>query len=391
MKLASVSLTFALRFLALSATYGFAEIPETVHPDFDLREIKLPARYKTMGLAFLKDGTLALGTSETIGMGEVPEADAANKVFLIKGVSADSQPALITEVANGWKQIAGVTVAENRLFVSDRDGFYEIPELAAPANPGLNRRQVMKWPDENHWNYGPYWHQWAFTPLYQNGCFYAPYSGSISSGGWSNVDPTSKFSGAFLKWDFNGQLEAYAGGLRSPNGANTDPVTGEIFATDNQGSWLPSSTFLRIRPGRFYGHRQSTPDLDTAGHVLGTHQANFAESLEYDRPVAWLPHGTVRSSPSQPVALTQGRFAGDWIIGDVNNPGMVRVSLDRVGEAINGGVFWFSKGTGDAAIHRLVRAPNGNILIGTLTRIGGNWPGGDKSPMFQLSAKAEPA
>ncbi|MEO7958837.1 MAG: hypothetical protein ABIW76_19325, partial [Fibrobacteria bacterium] len=42
-------------------------------------------------------------------------------------------------------------------------------------------------------------------------------------------------------------------------------------------------------------------------------------------------------------------------------------------------------------IHRLVRAPNGNILIGTLTRIGGNWPGGDKSPMFQLSAKAEPA
>jgi hypothetical protein len=381
----------ALRLLLLPPAPGFAQIPEAVHPDFDLREIKLPTRYKTMGLDFFKDGTLVLGTSEVIGGGEVPIADAANKVFLIKGISTDSQPALIKEVASGWKQIAGVTVAGNRLFVSDRDGFYEIPELSAPAEPGLNRRQVMKWPDENRWNNGPYWHQWAFTPMHQDGFFYAPYSGSIAPGGWSNVDPTSKFSGAFLKWDSTGKLEAYAGGLRSPNGANADPFTGEFFATDNQGSWVPASTFLRIRPGRFYGHRQSSPDLDSAGNVLGTNEANFAEGLEYDRPVAWLPHGWVRSSPSQPVALTQGRFAGDWILGDVNHAGLVRISLDRVGEAINGAVFWFSEGTGTAAIHRMARGPDGSIVIGTLTHIGGNWPGGDKSPMFRLSAKPEPA
>ena len=379
---------FSASVLMLGA--ACAEIPDAVHPDFDLKELRMPAYYKTMGLAFLKDGTMVLATTETIGGGEVPDADPLHKVFLIKGASTDTLPAFIKEISNTWKQLSGVTVAEDRVFVSDRDGFYEIPDLANPADLVANRRAVAKWPNENHWNNGPYWHQWAFTPQYLNGAFYAPYSGSIAPGGRSNVDPTSPLSGAFLKWDFTGKLEAFAGGLRSPNGAALDPGTGEIFGTDNQGSWLPSSTFMRIRQGRFYGHRQTLADLDADGNLVGNHPANFAESLPYEPPVAWLPHGTVRSSPSQPVMLTQGRFAGDWLIGDVNNPGLVRVALDKVGDGYNGGGFWFSKGTSNGAINRMARAPDGSIIIGTITRIGGNWPGGDKSPMFKLTAK-EPA
>jgi hypothetical protein len=380
-------------FLALTWACAFvsAEIADSVHPDFELREVRMPATYKTMGMAFLKDGTLVLATTDAIGGGEVPVPDPKHKIYLVRGASTDSLPGLVREISNGWEQIAGIAVVDDRIYVSDRDGFYEILDNDTPADPADNRRQILKWPNENHWNNGLYWHQWAFTPLFRNGYFYAPYSGSIRPGGWSNVDATSQFSGAFLKWDLSGKLEAYAGGLRSPNGANLDPATGEIFATDNQGSWLPSSTFMRIREGRFYGHRQSTPDVDTAGNLLGTHPPNFAESLPYERPVAWLPHGTVRSSPSQPVVLTQGRFAGDWLMGDVNNPGLVRVALDKVGDACNGAVFWFSKGTGTAAINRMVLGPDGGILIGTLTRIGGNWPGGEKCPLFKLKALEKPA
>jgi hypothetical protein len=376
--------------LALALSVASADIPDAMHPDFELRELKMPAQYKTMGLAFLKDGTLVLATTETVGGGEVPEPDPAHQILLVRGASPDSLPK-IKEISNYWNQIAGIAVVEDRLFVSDREGFFEVPDLAAPLDPAANRRVVVRWPNEGHWYKGPFWHQWAFTPLYLNGSFYAPFSGSINPGGWSNVDPTSHMSGAFLKWEMEGNLTAYAGGLRSPNGANADPATGEIFVTDNQGSWLPASTFLRIRKDRFYGHRQSTPELDTAGNVVSIHPANFAESLPYDPPVAWLPHGTVRSSPSQPIAVPQGqgRFAGDWLIGDVNNPGLVRVALDRVGEACNGAVFWFGKGTANAAINRMAAAPDGSIVIGTITRIGGNWPGGDKSPMFRLKAREQ--
>ena len=377
---------------ALALSFAFADIPDAPHPDFDLREIKMPARYKTMGLGFLKDGALVLATTETIGLGEVPAANPGHQILLVRGASPDSLPT-IREISNSWNQIAGITVAQDRVFVSDREGFFEIPDLTAPANPAANRRLVVRWPDEGTWNHGPFWHQWVFTPLYLNGSFYAPFSGSINPGGWSNIDPTSSMSGALLKWEMEGNLSAYAGGLRSPNGANADPATGEIFVTDNQGSWLPASTFMRIRKDRFYGHRQSTPDLDPDGNVLGTNAANFAESLPYDPPVAWLPHGTVRSSPSQPIMVPQGQggFAGDWLIGDVNNEGLVRVALDRVGEECNGAVFRFGMGMGYAAVNRMAEAPDGSIVIGTLTRIGGNWPGGDKSPLFRLRAKDQPA
>lgn len=378
--------------LCLALSVASADNPDVIHPDFELCEAKMPAKYKTMGLAFLTDGTLVLATTETVGGGEVPAVDPGHQVFLFRGISPDSLP-VVEEISNSWNQIAGIAVAQDRVFVSDREGFFEIPELKKPALPAANRRLVVKWPDEGDWNNGPFWHQWVFTPVYRNGWFYAPFSGSIRPGGWSNVDPTSSLSGAFLKWDLQGNLSAIAGGLRSPNGANADPATGEIFVTDNQGSWLPSSTFMRIRQDRFYGHRQSTPDLDTEGNLLGTHPANFAEGLPYEPPVAWLPHGSVRSSPSQPIAIPpgQGRFSGDWLIGDVNNPGLVRVALDRVGEACNGAVFWFGNGMGAAAINRMAAAPDGSIVIGTLTRIGGNWPSGDKSPLFLLKAREEAA
>jgi hypothetical protein len=365
-----------------------ASIADTVHPDFELKEIRMPALFKTMGLAFLQDGTMVLATTEAIGSGEVPAPDPEHCVYLVRGASTDTMPLSMVDVADNWKQLAGVTVANDQVYVSDRDGFYKIANLADPGDPKANRNLIVKWPDESHWNNGPFWHQWAFTPLYWKGEFYAPFSGSIRAGGWSNVDATSSLSGAFLTWNVQGNLHAYAGGLRSPNGANVDPETGEMFVTDNQGSWEPASTFLRIRKDHFYGHRQSSPDLDTGGHVVGTHAANFAEALPYDPPVAWLPHNLVRSSPSQPVRVPKGMYAGDWLIGDVNSPGLVRVSLDRVGDAVNGAVFWFSKGTGGAAINRMAYDKQGGLVIGTLTRIGGNWPAGDKAPLFRLSPKA---
>jgi hypothetical protein len=377
-----------LRILPLLCALASAEIADTVHPDFELRAIALPAQYKTMGMGFLSDGTLALATTEAVGGGEVPEPSAEHKVLLIRGANPDSLPISLKEIANGWRQPSGLAVVDDHIYVADRDGFYALPENA-PADPSRNRALVVKWPDAGHWNFGPYWHQWCFTPLYKDGRFYAPYSGSILTGGWSNVDATSPLSGAFLQWDLEGKLSAYAGGLRSPNGAALDPATGEMFVTDNQGSWLPSSTFLRMRPDRFYGHRQTPQDFDTAGALVGTHAPNFAESLPYEPPVAWLPHGTVRSSPSQPARIPSGAYAGDWAIGDVNNPGLVRVALDRVGDVVNGAVFWFTKGMGFSAVNRIVPGPDGALWIGTITTIAGNWPSGDKRPLYRLKPKAQ--
>src|SRR5688500_13967635 len=97
---------------ALALSVAFADIPDAPHPDFELREIKMPARYKTMGLAFLKDGTLVLATTETIGGGEVPVANPGHQILLVRGASPDSLPT-IREISNTWNQIAGITVVQD--------------------------------------------------------------------------------------------------------------------------------------------------------------------------------------------------------------------------------------------------------------------------------------
>jgi hypothetical protein len=381
--------------LALGVLPACAELAVTqVHPDYTLEELNLAFKYKTTGMAFLPDGRLVLGVIETVGQGEVPAADAGDKVLIVNLQAAGGADLQVREIANTWSQISGITVAEGRIYVSDRDGFYRINNLADPGNLTGNRTLMVKWPDEDKWLPAPYgreWHQWVFTPVYHRGRFYAPYSGSIGPGGWSYCRPTSSMSGAFLTWDSTAQLKALAGGLRSPNGANLDSATGEIFVTDNQGSWLPASTFLRMRANRFYGHRQIPEYKNDAGEVVQTFPPNFAESLPYEPPVAWLPYRGLRCSPSQPIRIPSGPYAGDWLIGDVNNPGLVRVYVDRVDSACNGAAFWFSQGFQNSAINRLAYGPDGALYVGTITRVAGNWPAMEKMPIYRMKAKANPS
>src|SRR5690606_20216818 len=85
----------------------------TIHPDFRLQELRMPAKYKTMGLAFLGDGTLVLAAteeiSEKIGMGDMPKPSVENRIYLVQGLSTDTLPRLVKVVAHSWSQVSGVT------------------------------------------------------------------------------------------------------------------------------------------------------------------------------------------------------------------------------------------------------------------------------------------
>ncbi|MDB5050088.1 MAG: large, multifunctional secreted protein [Fibrobacteres bacterium] len=373
--------------LAFAASMAAAGIPDAMHPDFDMKEVPLADKYKAMGMGFLSDGRMVLATTEVIGGGEVPPASAANKLYVISNMGgATAADIKMKEVANNWKQMVGVTIVDDKIYVSDRDGFYKIVDIESNTlDLANNRQKIASWPDENKWKNGFSWHQFVFTPIFLNGSFYAPYSGSIRPGGPSDAPASTAFSGAFLKWDLTGKLEKFAGGLRSPNGANVAP-NGDMFVADNQGAWLPSSTFMHMKQGMFYGHRQS-PTRDTAGNITVNNAPNWAEGLPYERPTAWLDHGTLRASPSQPIYMTKGRYVGDWLLGDVNNPGLVRIALDDVQGTYNGAVFWFAKGMGISAINRMAWGTDGSLYVGTIMKIAGNWPAGDKAPLYRVTPK----
>lgn len=347
------------------------------NPGVTVETIPFPASYMTMGLAFLPDGRLAVATTgERTTNGEIPAANANSFIMLASGLSGDLASVTVKKIADMLKQPSGLTVAEGKLWMAERDAFYLIPSLE-PANTASNKTRILGWPQPEagfKWINGEQWHQYVMTPVYHNGRFYAPYGGTTQPGGRATAAATTSYSGAFLAWapDGAGGLEKVAGGFRQPNGMALG-AKGEMFVTDNQGGWLPACSFHLVKPGRTAGYKQA------AGF-----KANFAETLPYEPPVAWLVDG-VHQSASQPMYLDRGPYQGDFLVGDVNSPGLSRVNLDPVGEGTyNGGLFFFTGGFGTSAVNRLCMHPTENYFVAGTCLAMGDWPSGNPKPMYRV-------
>src|SRR5690606_3108539 len=152
-----------------------------------------------------------------------------------------------------------------------------------------------------------------------------------------------------------GRVETVASGLRTPNGVAVTP-DGALLVTDNQGDWLPASKLIRVEPGADYGWRPpgQTPDPDRT-----------------TPPTLWLPHNEIANSPTQPLVLTRGPYAGQVIFGDVYNGGLKRAALEEVAGTWQGAAFHFSGGLGGPA-NRLIEVPGGGLVVGEIGSRG-NW------------------
>ena len=96
-----------------------------------MREVPFPDTYKTMGIGFLSDGRMVLATTEEIGWGEVPRASTAHKLYIVSSPGSESGSAIkVKEIANNWKQMIGVTVVNDTVYVSERDS-YRLPAIFA--------------------------------------------------------------------------------------------------------------------------------------------------------------------------------------------------------------------------------------------------------------------
>jgi hypothetical protein len=372
-------LSFASLLAALPAAAQTPWPQDTKNPSLVIEAIPLPSNYMNMGIAFLPDGRMALANAavETTN-GEIPPVSANSNVLLVSGLGAGDMAGIsVKKIADMFHQPAGVVYAENRLWISERDGFYLIPAIDNPSNTAANRQKIIGWPVPEAgyaWNNGEQWHQWVMTPMYLDGKFYGPYGGTTQPGGRSAAPATTSYSGAFLSWapDGAGGLAKVAGGLRQPNGMAVG-AGGKLFVTDNQGGWLPACSFQMIKPGKTYGYRQAPPN-----------KPNFAESLPYEPPICWLVDG-VHQSASQPMHLDRGPYRGDFVIGDVNSPGLSRVDLDTIADGqYNGGLFFFTGGFGTAAVNRLALNPKEDWFAAGTFLAQGDWPSGNPKPMYRV-------
>ncbi|MBP2326874.1 sugar lactone lactonase YvrE [Kibdelosporangium banguiense] len=317
-----------------------------VHPGFTLTNLR-PNGFepKVSAMDWLPDGRLAIATWDG-------KSTNTGEVWVLGNVTGATSPDRVTttRVASGLKEPMGLKVVDGKMYVSQK---HELTELNDLNNDGLidQYRTVATWP------YGGNFHEFAFGLLYQDGFFYLNLSVAINEGGATTTPQPAVNRGSAVKVNRStGEVTYIAGGLRTPNGLGWGPEGG-LFVNDNQGGWLPASKLVQIKQDRFFNHY--------------TQPAGKFDANPVTAPVLWLPQNEIANSPSTPVLLTQGRYAGQMVFGDVTYGGLQRAYLEKVNGEYQGAVFRMTQGL-EAGVNRISIGPDGAIYAGGIGDTG-NW------------------
>ncbi len=328
---------------------------EGVNPAYDLVNLR-PAGFepKVTGLEWMGDDLLVLTWGDDDG--DPSSVTAAGEVWRLQGVKGADDPADVTpaKIAEGLREPMGIKVVDGAVYVAEKDRLSKL--LDADANGTYEAKDtIATWPFDGNF------HEFAFGLLYKDGFFHLNLSVSIDLGGATTVPQGSDDRGTHLKINKDtGAIEYVAGGLRTPHGIGWGPED-EIFVTDNQGGWLPANKLIHLQPGRFYNHFTTGP----------TGSPGRFDDERPTPPALWLPHNEIANSPSQPMLIPSGPFAGQMWIADVTYGGIQRAFLEKVDGEYQGAYFRMTQGLESGLTHLLLSG-DGSIIAGGLGA-GGNW------------------
>jgi hypothetical protein len=295
-------------------------------------------------MAFRPDGKLVVITSN---QGWAAGTGAEQKsIYLLDGVNgADPEAIKITKInaPNLFSEAMGLVILDGAYYVSDKDDVLKLTD--ANGDGILDTKATV-----GKFKWGGTGHEFAFGPAYKDGYFYLALSVQLAGPGPSAKVQNSAERGTVIK--MNAQTGAYtvmADGFRTPNGIGFGPK-GELFVTDNQGSWLPSCKLMNVKQGRHYGHRIDSP-------------VPAFQALGASPPVVWTPHADIGRSPGEPVLMTVGPYAGQMIFPDLSQGGVKRVFMEEVNGELQGAIMPLSGGL-ESGMHRMIIGPDGSMYLG---------------------------
>lgn len=333
---------------------------------------------------------------EPLGMAEAGSAEAGGERPIIVTTRTAGiwklQDSAWTKVADGTLDAMGVIIEKDdlssivigqraeltRLIDADGDGYYEVHEsLCNSFFHSTNYHEYLHGPtvgaDGNYYfqlNLGHYQRPGSFNGQGEAMGTYGPLRG------WAlSVTP-------------EGEMTRYAYGLRSPAGLATGP-DGELYYTDNQGSFFGTSKLFMLKKDHFYGYPASLIDLP---NLTPMSEAVKWENVRADRdpPVALIAHSRLGNSPGSPAwDSTGGKFgptAGDMFIGDQTLSSVFRVRRKSDSEAA---LIPFANELPSGAM-RLLFTHGGDLLVGQTGR-GWRARGGNEAALIRLRYDAEKA
>ncbi|MFP6676666.1 MAG: hypothetical protein VB878_16400 [Pirellulaceae bacterium] len=345
--------------LLLTCVVGVSTAKLATGQSYAVETIKVPAdiRLEVGGMAFWPDGTLVLCTRR----GEVWKyKDGQFRQFAF-GLH-EPLGLYAGKVGELWVMQRGELTR-----VTDEDGDGEADNFEA-----INQQ----------WGYTGNYHQYAFGLVRDSeGSFYGTLGLGFYQGGdrfkgtWLGTQDDIKYRGWVLKFTPDGKRVPFAAGLRAPNGIAMSPK-GEIFTTDNQGSYIACGWLMHVRQGDFIGHPSGLIDDPRYPESWKMTREQLLKIRK--RPAVFLPHGTMGNSTSQPLWDTTdglfGPFAGQTFVGDVQNGKLTRICLEKINGEYQGAAIPFIYDKLGGGVNRLVFDKKGTLWVGLTGR---GWAAGE--------------
>jgi len=226
-----VKAIFSLQFSILS--FQFLCVPLLADDYYRIETYDLPAgvNFEASGLAVTDKGKLAVALRK----GEIwIEGEKGFQLF-----------------ASGLHEILGLAFHDGALYATQRAEVTKIRDTDGDGNADEYLTAAAGWGVS-----GAY-HEYAYGPVFdaEGGIF----TSLNCSMGKPMVKGDTLWRGWVVRTSPEGKLEPWCAGFRSPCGIGTN-FEGDIFISDQQGNWMPTTPIFHAKKGAYFSHADSLPD-----------------------------------------------------------------------------------------------------------------------------------
>jgi hypothetical protein len=303
-------------------------------------------------IAFLPDQKVAISTRR-------------GEIWVVEGAYADDLSKVKwTRFAYGLESSFGMHWKDGSLYVTTRTDHTRIEDRNGDGE--ADRFEIVS----QDWAFGGDYHQFAFG------------SGPDKKGDvWvtlCNLGGGGKWRSWAIKVKPDGTTVPVASGVRSPGGMGINSA-GDVFYTDNQGTWNGTSSLKHIKPGSFLGHYgrfefydlipgQDAPQKPNSPSRITTERERIPEL--YPSSIL-LPHGRMGASPTFVAFNSTGKKFGPFqenvFTGEQSHSQVQRAYVEKVNGVYQGAAWHFLEGFESGLVPGKF-AKDGTLFVGGTNR-----------------------
>lgn len=363
------------RNLAIAPTLLLATPALAIEPGYEVLEIltaSSPSSNSRDSNWKPSDGiTLEVSGLEWIGPDRLGVVVRKGEVWFIDGVLGDDPAKMTYQLfASGLHEPLGLLKDGDSYLVVQRS---EMTRIRDTDGDGVADEYLTA---ARGWNVSGNYHGYAYGPE-RDGAGNLWLSLNVDMG--PLADNAAAWRGWALTVGPDGKLIPQAAGMRSPCGLGAN-LDGDMFVSDQQGTWVPSTPIHHLRKGVFFTNpegiaSQDRPDSPLKLSATVPDRVPYPEALkklpEMAPPAVWLPYNKMGRSATDLQVIDQdgkfGPFDGQMLVGEFTNAGINRVFLEKVDGEYQGACFPFLSGL-PSAVMRLAFAPDGSLFVGMTNR-----------------------